>query len=90
MARVNRTGLTDAEPASRNDMFMRAPKKAAKPVRQPTSRPSPTAISPNTMRGANQVYALLSSKVWMNARYHSNVIAGLPAPAAGIATACCQ
>ncbi len=36
-------------------MFMRAPKKAAKPVRQPTSSPSPTAISPNVMSGANQV-----------------------------------
>ena len=49
------TGLTDAEPASRKDMFIMAPKKAAKPVRTPTMRPSPTAISPNTMSGANQV-----------------------------------
>ena len=49
MAMVNRTGLVDADPASRNDMFMTAPKKAAKPVRSPMSRPIPTAISPNVM-----------------------------------------
>ncbi len=54
MARVNRTGLDEAEPASRKDMFMRAPKKAAKPVRQPTIRPIPTAISPKVISGANQ------------------------------------
>ena len=36
-------------------MFMSAPKKAAKPVRAPTRSPSPTAISPNTISGANQV-----------------------------------
>ena len=30
-ASVNRTGLVEAEPASRNDMFMNAPKKAATP-----------------------------------------------------------
>ena len=55
MAIVNRTGLVEAEPASRNDMFISAPKKAAMPVRAPSSRPSPTASSPNVMSDANQV-----------------------------------
>ena len=36
-------------------MFIIAPKKAAMPVRRPTSRPIPTAISPNAMSGANHV-----------------------------------
>ena len=31
MASVNMTGLVEAEPASRNDMFISAPKKAAMP-----------------------------------------------------------
>ncbi len=42
-ASVNRTGFVDAEPASKNDMFMSAPKKAATPVRMPRIRPTPMA-----------------------------------------------
>ena len=49
MPRENRTGFVDAEPASRKDMFIVAPKKAAMPVRIPKIRPSPIAISPKTM-----------------------------------------
>ena len=44
------TGLVEAEPASRNDMFISAPKKAAIPVRTPKIRARPTGISPNVMR----------------------------------------
>ena len=61
-------------------MFISAPKKAAKPVSSPTMSPSPTASSPSVMSGANQLYAPLSSRDWMKARYQSNVMAGLPAP----------
>ena len=49
IASVNSTGFIDAEPASRNDMFMRAPKKAAIPVKTPTRRPIPIASSPKVM-----------------------------------------
>ena len=55
MAIVNRTGFVDAEPASRNDMFIRAPKKAATPVRRPRSSPIPTASSPSVISHANHV-----------------------------------
>ena len=55
MAIVNRTGLVEAEPASRNDMFIIAPKKAAIPVRAPSSSPSPMASSPKVMTHANHV-----------------------------------
>lgn len=90
MARVNSTGFEEADPASRNDMFINAPKNAAKPVSSPTISPIPTASSPSVISQPNQLYAPLSSRVWMNVRYQSNVMAGLPAPWAGIATACSQ
>ena len=35
------TGFDEAEPASRNDMFMSAPKNAANPVRQSDDQPDP-------------------------------------------------
>ena len=55
IAMVNMTGFVDAEPASRNDMFMSAPKKAASPVRMPRRSADPTASSPKVMSQANQV-----------------------------------
>lgn len=55
MAAVNSTGLLDADPASRKDMFMNAPKKAAIPVSAPRIRPIPTAISPKVMIQLNHV-----------------------------------
>ena len=55
MAIVNRTGLVEDEPASRNDMFISAPKNAANPVRSPRSSPIPTASSPRVISHANQV-----------------------------------
>ena len=86
--KVNSTGLVDAEPASRNDMFMSAPKNAARPVRQPKMRPRPTAISPNTMSGANQDSACALTSMVMKSRYHSKAIGG--EPVSGMVTARAQ
>ena len=41
MARVNSTGFEEADPASRNDMFINAPKNAAKPGEQSDDQPDP-------------------------------------------------
>ena len=82
------TGFDEAEPASRNDMFISAPKNAANPVSSPRIKPIPTAISPNVMTYVIQLSAPLSIRNWMKARYHSYVIAGRPS--SGIATAFCQ
>jgi hypothetical protein len=71
MAIVNSTGFVDAEPASRNDMFMRAPKKAANPVSAPNSSPSPTAISPTVISHANQVSWCPAIRKLTKSRYHS-------------------
>jgi hypothetical protein len=71
IAIVKRTGLVEAEPASRNDMFIRAPKNAATPVRQPRSRPNPTAISPKVISQANHASWWPCSRALMKSRYHS-------------------
>src|SRR3972149_11884905 len=89
MAAVNMPGLLDAEPASRKDMFMNAPKKAAMPVNAPNRSPRPTAISPKTMTYPNQLWASLAIRTLRNSRYHSNVMAGR-AGASGMAAERCQ
>src|SRR6476659_4517566 len=88
IAIVNSTGFVDAEPASMNDEFISAPKKAAGPVRAPNRRPSPTRISPKTINQANHVNALFCRRTLRKSRYHSKVIGGRPW--SGSATAAVQ
>jgi hypothetical protein len=66
--RANRTGLVDAEPASMNDMFIRAPKKAAIPVSAPKISAIPTSSSPTEITFANQLAQPLSSMNWTYSR----------------------
>ena len=50
MAIANMIGFELTVPASKNEKFINAPKNAAIPVKQPTIKPSPTNISPKTMK----------------------------------------
>ena len=64
-------GLVEADPASRNDMFIRAPKNAAMPTNAPTSNPIPTNNSPKAMAYEKNCSIPLSIRNWRVVRYHS-------------------
>jgi hypothetical protein len=71
IAIVNRTGLVEAEPASRNDMFISAPKKAAIPVRQPKMQAQSDGDLTEGDQPANHASWWPCSRTLMKSRYHS-------------------
>src|SRR5699024_5213969 len=61
IAIINITGFELTVPASRNDIFIIAPKNAAIPVNRPTIKPSPINTSPHaTMRSEEHTSELQS------------------------------
>src|SRR5262245_13642719 len=76
-ARINRMpsnkriGLLLVEPESKKLVFSMMPKNAAMPTSAPRIRPRPTNVSPTAIRGPNQVYAWLSSRVCRKLRHQS-------------------
>ena len=90
MARVNRTGLTEAEPASRNDMFMSAPKKAANAGQAADEQADPDGhLTERDERGEPGVGVVVEQGLEEGAvpLERDRRAAG---PCAGIATACSQ